>query len=231
VVTGFKGEPVEMPDLVEPIVGWRSWKFEYRNLASADVIVSKKLIGHFSYEWSPGVNVASCACGSTPSRSGALIDPSTAYVHAGFGCGFYFYKSLRDLAQDMHPCSGPIVVGLAKGWGKVYEHERGYRTEFAEIDKLYYGVGRPVHPRHFYNTVDFYGVDEASILDEMFRYPLDDPIIQRMALMLQPAFKAAYYEQLFQEGVLETRMRNDTERLSVNTYPLYRLQHPRHATE
>ncbi len=56
--------------------------------------------------------------------------------------GIYAMKSLDGIAQyipwyrDSRGYSGDFIAGVAELWGTVYEHELGYRAEFARIRAL-----------------------------------------------------------------------------------------------
>ena len=52
--------------------------------------------------------------------------------------GFHAFKSMRDVEFEYAPCDADdaVVYGQVKLWGTVYEHQFGYRAEYAKIHTL-----------------------------------------------------------------------------------------------
>lgn len=52
--------------------------------------------------------------------------------------GFHAFKSMRDVEFEYPPCDADdaVVYGQVKLWGTVYEHQFGYRAEFAKVHTL-----------------------------------------------------------------------------------------------
>jgi hypothetical protein len=52
--------------------------------------------------------------------------------------GFHAFKSVRDVEFEYRPCDADdaVVYGQVKLWGTVYEHQFGYRAEFAKVHRL-----------------------------------------------------------------------------------------------
>lgn len=52
--------------------------------------------------------------------------------------GFHAFKSMRDVEFEYVPCDADdaVVYGQVKLWGTVYEHQFGYRAEYARIHRL-----------------------------------------------------------------------------------------------
>lgn len=135
----FGDEPLDfqIPDVVEPIVGYRSWLAERRSSHPS----SLRLTSSFGRDsWEPGeAKVAQCgnyrifkedratrgiSCSESPSRS--------KLGHHGFGCGIYAYKDPCRAAAYHDPARfGSSVWGEILMWGNVYEHEHGFRAQFA----------------------------------------------------------------------------------------------------
>lgn len=78
--------------------------------------------------------------------------PNDDYVHAmGAGCGLYAYKTIPDAAWDFplfgiksQPSAttswlhmGALYAEVSL-WGKVYEHGRGYRAQYARIESIFH---------------------------------------------------------------------------------------------
>lgn len=114
------------PDLIEAIIGYRSWHVAHGMLQSPMAAGS----------WMPGVNRA--ACGFYNYRS-ALYARHTAPGHT-CGCGFYGFYSPEGLSSDnpYTPRSKTFdVFGAVKMWGTVELHSTGLRAEYAEPVALY----------------------------------------------------------------------------------------------
>lgn len=52
--------------------------------------------------------------------------------------GFHAFKSMRDVKFEYAPCDADdaVVYGQVKLWGTVYEHQFGYRAEYARVHAL-----------------------------------------------------------------------------------------------
>jgi hypothetical protein len=52
--------------------------------------------------------------------------------------GFHAFKSMRNVELEYGPCDADdaVVYGQVKLWGTVYEHQFGYRAEYARIHRL-----------------------------------------------------------------------------------------------
>jgi hypothetical protein len=123
--------------------------------------------------------------------------------HAGVGCGIYAYKTIEALAWDW-PLSGMsrytplnttppwtrLVWGRALLWGRVFEHDRGYRAEFARVESL---VQVPwigfVKPQEMARIAEFYGVG-FEILTDVTKDDLEEAGRRRQDESAQ-AFKEA----------------------------------------
>ena len=128
----------------EPIVGWRQWNFMYphflANLGNDTIYVPREKIE------------AHCEQYST---IGALVlrkDHSEHQApHLTCMCGIYAYKEKPRLLREIsNSCSGFIprkamtelirtrlVYGEINLWGKVIEHEDGYRAQFGYPKRLW----------------------------------------------------------------------------------------------
>jgi hypothetical protein len=52
--------------------------------------------------------------------------------------GFHAFKSMRDVEFEYAPCDADdaVAYGQVKLWGTVYEHQFGYRAEYAKVFTL-----------------------------------------------------------------------------------------------
>lgn len=100
------------------IIGYRAW------LLRNDTLYSMYMD---SYAWTPGG--VEQAFSLNHSMHGIH-----SFKHAGSALAEYAPSARSAL---------PIVFGEVAMWGEVYEHERGYRAEFAAIRKIYGIVRQP----------------------------------------------------------------------------------------
>lgn len=84
------------------------------------------LRGHGNFLWVPGENVAVCG------RGGNHRPPGSGTECSSPGCGFYGYKEPEFLPND----GSAGAFGTILQYGKVIEHETGYRSEKAKIVRL-----------------------------------------------------------------------------------------------
>jgi hypothetical protein len=107
---------VTIPDLIEPIVGYRAWR-----------VRDGKLMGvHYPVPWQPGEPL-SATCGSRRDH---------AAPGEGCTCGIHATRDEEGLRLN-YLFGMPAVYGSVKLWGKVVVHERGYRAEFGYPRELY----------------------------------------------------------------------------------------------
>ena len=59
-------------------------------------------------------------------------------------CGVYAAKTIGVLVDGILPCCAgrPTVVGVVRLWGRIIEHESGYRAAMAAVEALYRPIGR-----------------------------------------------------------------------------------------
>lgn len=134
-----------MPDLVQPVVGFRRWLIEDGLLRST---------GAGKAIWDPGVTVAECETGrdKTDPDDAPAPEPHTA-PGADCGCGIYAYHEpgirrpdamsramnglMRSLASGGTVSARPIeVAGAIAAWGGMEVHRDGFRAEKARVVAL-----------------------------------------------------------------------------------------------
>ena len=118
--------------LREPIVGWRQWNFMYphflANLGNDTIYVPREKIE------------AHCEEYSTIGTLGLRKDHSEQQApHLTCTCGIYAYKEKPRLLREIRNIySGlRLVYGEINLWGKVIEHEDGYRAQFGYPKRLW----------------------------------------------------------------------------------------------
>ncbi len=115
----------------EPIVGWRRWNFMYphflANLGNDTIYVPREKIE------------ARCEQYSTIGTLVLRKDHNEQAPHLTCMCGIYAYKEkprlLREIRNINHGLR--IVYGEINLWGKVIEHEDGYRAQFGYPKRLW----------------------------------------------------------------------------------------------
>lgn len=130
-------EPVfaELPDLVEPVVGWRVWKVRIPSSGSdstptlSSVIVDtpwaprRKIRAEHSFDLGAmchGLLESDCSCGVY-----AFKDPANAFT---------YLMRARDRLVAM---TVEVAIGTVNLWGRVIECERGFKAQFAYPSHIY----------------------------------------------------------------------------------------------
>jgi hypothetical protein len=115
-----------VPDVIEPIVGWRYWTLFDGRLASPF---------KFDEPWLPRERKeAKCRLNEWPSMFGGLLKSRNGAEKEhqapleGCGCGIHAAKDLETL--HVLPIPGE-VVGEVYLWGKVIHGEYAYRVQYA----------------------------------------------------------------------------------------------------
>ena len=135
------GRWAQAPDLIEPIDGYRGWRY-----TTSDRGVQLFAVGHIRGDhWATNDWEGACSLWVTASCRYAL-DGSHVVPDEECTCGFYAMKSADDVAgfgvasDPAHSLEGEGATGTVLGRvffaGKVIEHAFGYRAERARIAEL-----------------------------------------------------------------------------------------------
>jgi hypothetical protein len=131
--------------LVEPIVAFRGWLRSGDRLTSSGGRIEWKpseplVASHINYLYVSQSNQQWSFDNSCESPCEAW-DPNN-----GYGCGIYGLKTKELLLDYLYPFynSDHMVLGEVYLWGKLYEHEMGYRAQFAYPKKLFYARNKYV---------------------------------------------------------------------------------------
>lgn len=132
-------EEIVLPDLIEPIYAWRIWQVQKINFGDNGGIDYRLRAMNFD---SPGVwdSVQEAQCKRDTKYAHA--NARCAKVPARFcSCGFYAKKNsellIREFWYDIFWRAEilrgfyAVAVGRVSLWGKIVEHEDGYRAQFA----------------------------------------------------------------------------------------------------
>ena len=136
------GRWAHAPDLIEPIVAYRAWRYT----------ASERTVRLFPITATPedlgGENAWEGACLAWVRASCPTLDGGTHLApDEGCSCGFYAMKRPDAVATftaksqartypDDDDMSNSVVFGRVELAGKVIEHEIGYRAERARIAEL-----------------------------------------------------------------------------------------------
>lgn len=102
---------------ITPMRGYRKWH-----------VCDGRLVSHYNQAW-PLRAPAQAACPHC-SRAGLPIPSGTRHGHfAGEGCGLYAW-SVPELVERRYtlPSTRIQCWGAVEGWGRVLEHEKGFRA-------------------------------------------------------------------------------------------------------
>ena len=142
-----------------PIVAWRAWRPTHSGLLAGVVTCAvwppdDAMLGECRRQWSQRYYDA-------PGGPGVMA-PSHRAPHGECHCGIYGHTRLADLEAEPW-MRDAIVVGRAKLWGRVVDHERGWRSERARITAL---VDHPAGDREATrDTARRYGVPIVPITE------------------------------------------------------------------
>ncbi len=144
-----EGLDAPIPDVVEPLVGYRAWQWDDRGLKSDR-----------GTRWTPG-EALKAECGragnypyltylSHADRWDEEIEepthpdtcpshPQDIARHGAHGCGIYAYATIEDAWRNLGERAGNpnTIIGEVELWGTVWPHEKGYRAEHAKPRAFY----------------------------------------------------------------------------------------------
>lgn len=117
--------PARAPDVLEPIIAFRTWRVAAGELRSPFV----------PQRWDGGVVTAHCHRGDpVPFRWAADLLPfEHASPHPGCRCGIHAYFEPRSAVSGV---DFRRVLGIVAVWGRMEIHAEGVRAEFATIEAL-----------------------------------------------------------------------------------------------
>jgi hypothetical protein len=127
---------VIVPDLIEPIVGWRVWVAEVAYTSDGELALGLNSL-YFALCW-PGDRPAVARCEHS-TVAPCDDDDHLCGIHAAptlERAAAYLSKRVRDPHEWAHH-STQIVVGTVELWGDVVEHEHGWRAKYARPSELY----------------------------------------------------------------------------------------------
>jgi len=115
----------------EPIEGWRAWRLHRTDAGALRIAPTTP-----RSDWEPGVPIHA-TCSGSHTREYMIYNPELAKFHRspepGCTCGIHAMKGPERLR---HANRAAGVVGTIAMWGRVIEHTKGYRAEFAYPARL-----------------------------------------------------------------------------------------------
>jgi hypothetical protein len=113
------------PDLIEPIVAFRSWRVVDGRLRSV----------HLPVFWTEREITAECRCGEAPDAGEIrrVAPPDHSVPDRGCTCGVYAYFE-PDMNFPTVDHQG--VTGIVSLWGSIEVHDEGMRAEHALVEAL-----------------------------------------------------------------------------------------------
>lgn len=141
---------MRVPDFFEPITAYRAWIARDNGL----------LCGRHQAEPWPVKRAMEARC--TAGDRGHVSNKG-AWKPApirGCSCGIYAYRTLEDARAEQgggffsgwNSRAGSLVFGAVRLWGRILEHERGYRAQFAYPSELITAQERLVHRLAIYGV-------------------------------------------------------------------------------
>lgn len=129
-----------VPDVVEPLVGWRAWKV-WAPLSGSDSCPTLSSV-ILDTPWTPRRKAIA-------EHSFDLSEKCRGLVKESCSCGIYAFKYLADAfaylvryRDGLLGMSVEVALGQVSLWGRVIECERGFKAQFA-------------YPRHIYLPASF----------------------------------------------------------------------------
>ncbi len=118
---------------VEPIQGWRAWRLHRTEGGLLRIAPTTP-----RSDWTPGVPIHA-TCSAAHTREYMVYNPELAAFHRspepGCTCGIHAMKYPRRLRRA-RPGRNAGVIGTVAMWGRVIEHTKGWRAEFAYPARL-----------------------------------------------------------------------------------------------
>lgn len=159
----------------EPIIAWRKWHFYghlpngHRGRGGSVALLGDKNLR----PWDRGVNVAEC----DPINSYLDYAPASSCDAAEVPvkehtCGLYGINDIRKTLSHYAAAAyanGNLLIGRAKMWGKVIEHEHGWRAKFVqplEVVRLWDPVRH--EEKAFQKMADWHGIEIVNPGDSRF---------------------------------------------------------------
>jgi hypothetical protein len=118
---------------VEPIEGWRAWRLRRTDDGALRIAPTTP-----RPDWQPGAQIHA-TCSGSHTRLYMVFNPELQAQHRspepGCTCGVHAMKQPLRLRRS-RPGKKAGVIGTISMWGRVIEHTKGWRAEFAYPARL-----------------------------------------------------------------------------------------------
>ena len=167
-----------IPDYISPIVGYRTWQWDSLGLKSLN-----------NERWFPGQALAA-ACqrrdqAAVLARFGNQHEPP----HDGCTCGIYAAKNYDHFCNMGY--FGYGVLGEVYLWGKIWQHDLGYRAQYAYPKNFLLSDGMPesrLMPLIAYGVDIFIAATPPDLAAQRNEFPQDIPLWTRASGYNQAGF-------------------------------------------
>ena len=117
----------EIPLYCEPLIGWRVWRLMDQRICSLNVHAI----------WEPYAAIEAQHRAPSPCSESPCPNP------LGVACGIHAFKTAEAIVEAFsclvaHHIGEGYVVGQVALWGRIDEHELGYRAQWAYPVQFYY---------------------------------------------------------------------------------------------
>ena len=154
----------KMREVLTPIIAYRGWRVSGKNLFPLGVFFPNDRPGTKNEVFVPQkLMVAKCFHIESHSPFWSLFSPLCRKSDEkpptdNCSCGIYAVKNLNNVVVEYRDTWSdfPIIFGKVALWGKIIEHEKGYRAEFAYPQVFY-------EHQYSQNLANAWGIETAPI--------------------------------------------------------------------
>lgn len=157
--------PNQIPDYCEPLTAWRFWRVSTGPLDDGPLQLASSM---GKIRWLPHQPVKAVhdqsrfRLSSTPCCDDSPCEAWSPGMGGAYGCGLYGYKTADQLRQYLKTWArvgNPLyVVGQVFLWGRIIEHQYGYRAQYAYPKCLVYVANEIAHTAIGRDMATLYGI-------------------------------------------------------------------------